>query len=298
MELRHLHYFIIVAEELHFGRAAVRLQMTQPPLSQQIKQLENEIGVDLFKRTKRHVELTTAGKMFLNDAKQALSVLDQAVDTAQRAQRGEIGHIAVGFVGSATYDILPDIVREFRRKFPDVSIELQELSTPDQIKALHDGYLDIGMVHPPINSSMITTEILLRGKCALSMPKNHPLAKKEAIYLKDLVDIPFIVVSRDIWPALYDDFVSLFQDAGFTPKIVQEANEYQMVLGLVSAGIGIGVVPSTAEKNFNLDVVYKEIEDYPLNAILSVAYRKTDENPSLKRFIDISKEIGQKYMID
>jgi Transcriptional regulator len=294
MELRHLIYFITVAEELHFGRAAERLQMTQPPLSKQIQQLEDEMGVVLFKRNKRHVELTTAGEFFLSEARQVIAQLDQAVETAQRAQRGEFGRLVIGFVGSATYDILPQFIREYRHKFPHVAVILHELSTPQQVSALIGGRIDLGLLHPPISSSLIETVPVKRGVAALSLSKNDPLAKKNKISIEDLRNKSFIVVSREIWPGLYDEFLSLFKDAGFRPKIVQEATEYQMVVGLVSAGIGIGVVPATAEKLFNLEVVYREIESHPLRAVLSMAHLKKNENPALKQFISLTRQIVQK----
>ncbi|MCO7176093.1 acetoin biosynthesis transcriptional regulator AlsR [Sporolactobacillus kofuensis] len=291
MELRHFIYFITVAEELHFGRAATRLQMTQPPLSKQIQQFEEEIGVALFKRNKRHVELTTAGEFFLPEAREVVAQVHQAVDTAQRAHRGEFGRLVIGFVGSATYDILPSIIREYRRIFPHVSIKLHELSTPDQVAALLGDRIDIGLLHPPVGSSLIETTPIERGYAALSLPKNHPLAKKEKIQIEDLRDVPFILASRDIWPGLYDEFLSLFKNVDFTPKIVQEATEYQMVVGLVSAGIGVGVVPATAEKLFNLEVVYRDIDHYPLKAVLSLAYLKRNTNPALKNFVSLTKRI-------
>lgn len=291
MELRHFIYFITVAEELHFGRAAARLQMTQPPLSKQIQQFEEEIGVALFKRNKRHVELTTAGELFLPEAREVVAQVNQAVDTAQRAHRGEFGRLVIGFVGSATYDILPSIIREYRRTFPYVSIRLHEFSTPDQVNALIGDRIDVGLLHPPVSSSLIETTPIKRGYAALSLPKNHPLAKKDKILIEDLRDIPFILVSRDIWPGLYDEFLSLFQNVDFTPKIVQEATEYQMVVGLVSAGIGIGVVPASAEKLFNLEVVYRYIAQYPLKAVLSLAYLKKNTNPALKQFVSLTKRI-------
>ncbi|KHD85246.1 acetoin biosynthesis transcriptional regulator AlsR [Heyndrickxia ginsengihumi] len=293
MELRHLHYFLTVAEELHFGRAAERLQMTQPPLSQQIRQLEAEVGVDLFKRSKRHVELTIPGKVFLKEVKQIIEHLDIAVENAQRAERGEFGNVIVGFVGSATYDILPDIVREFRLKYPKIAVSLHELSTPDQIRALNRKEIDVGLLHPPINDPLIETKTIQQGAAALAFPKNHPLAKKEVIEIEDLIDIPFVVVSRDIWPGLYDEFVSAFHDASFTPNIVQEATEYQMVIGLVQAGIGIGVLPKTAEKLFNLDIVYREIEHHPLNTVLALAHRKDDYSPALANFLQLASEVAE-----
>lgn len=294
MELRHLTYFITVAEELHFGRAAARLQMTQPPLSKQIQQLEDEMGVVLFKRNKRHVELTTAGELFLSEARKVLSQLNQAIDTAQRAQRGEFGQLVIGFVGSASYDILPAFIREYRRMYPDVSVILHELSTPDQILALIGRRIDIGLLHPPVSNSLIEAEPVKKGVAALSLPKNHPLASKKEITMEDLRDQSFIVVSREIWPGLYDEFLSLFQNESFSPKIVQEATEYQMVVGLVSAGIGIGVVPATAEKLFNLEVVYREISEHPMPAVLSMAHLKKNNNPAMKQFIRLSRQIIRK----
>lgn len=291
MELRHFIYFITVAEELHFGRAAERLHMTQPPLSKQIQQLEQEIGVVLFKRNKRHVELTTAGEFFLPEARQVLAQASQAVDTAQRAQRGEFGRLVIGFVGSASYDILPRFIREYRRIFPDVAVLLHELSTPDQISALIGSRIDIGLLHPPVSTSLIEAEPVKRGFAALALPKNHPLAKKDKIQIEDLRDQSFIVVSREIWPGLYDEFLSLFREIGFSPKIVQEATEYQMVVGLVSAGIGIGVVPDGAEKLFNLEVVYRRIDGHPLGAVLSMAHLKKNTNPAMKQFISLTKRI-------
>lgn len=291
MELRHLIYFITVAEELHFGRAAARLQMTQPPLSKQIQQLEEEMQVTLFKRNKRHVELTTAGELFLTEARRVLTQMNQAVDTAQRAQRGEFGRLVIGFVGSATYDILPKFIREYRKQFPAVSVILHELSTPDQILGLIGKRIDIGLLHPPISNSLITIEPVKRGFAALSLPKNHPLARKEKIQIEDLRDQAFIVVSREIWPGLYDQFLALFQSVDFTPRIVQEATEYQMVVGLVSSGIGIGVVPANAEKLFNLEVVYREIDRHPLPAVLSMAHLKKNNNPAMKQFIALTRRL-------
>lgn len=293
MELRQFIYFITVAEELHFGRAAERLRMTQPPLSKQIQQFEEEIGVTLFKRNKRHVELTTAGEFFLPEARQVLAQAEQAVSTAQRAQRGEFGRLVIGFVGSATYDILPRFIREYRKNFPDVAVVLHELSTPDQISALIGNRIDIGLLHPPINSSLIEAEPVKQGFAALALPKNHPLAEKKKLHIEDLRDQSFILVSREIWPGLYDEFLSLFRDVPFSPNIVQEATEYQMVVGLVSAGIGIGVVPAGAEKLFNLDVVYREIAGIKLHAVLSLARRKTNSNPAMHQFISLTRKIGK-----
>ncbi|NTU26028.1 LysR family transcriptional regulator [Bacillus tequilensis] len=288
MELRHLQYFIVVAEELHFGRAARRLNMTQPPLSQQIKQLEEEIGVTLLKRTKRMVELTAAGEIFLNHCRTALMQIDQAIELAQRTARGEHGHLVIGFVGSATYEFLPPIVREYRKKFPSVKIELREISSFRQQDELLKGNIDIGILHPPLQHTALHTEIAQSSPCILALPKQHPLASKESITIEDLRDEPIITVSKEAWPTLYLDFIQLCEQAGFKPNIVQEATEYQMVIGLVSAGIGITFVPSSAKKLFNLDVTYRTLDQIQLNAEWVIAYRKDNCNPLLKQFIHIS----------
>ncbi|MED1740676.1 LysR family transcriptional regulator [Bacillus swezeyi] len=288
MELRHLRYFMVVAEELHFGKAALRLQMTQPPLSQQIKQLENEIGVTLLKRSKRAVRLTAAGGVFLKQIKEGLSQIDQAVDMAQRTARGELGRLVIGFVGSATFEIMPPIIREYRNQFPSVKIELRELSTPNQVKALLNGHIDIGVLHPPLGNDELITNTVKKSHCVLALPKQHPLTKKTRVDLLDLEEESLIVIAKESWPSLYTEFNFLCEKAGFIPNIAQEATEYQMVIGLVSAGMGIAVVPTAAKRLFNLDVVYKEIEDLPLRAEWVTAYRKDNRNPALRHFIDVS----------
>lgn len=290
MELRHLRYFMVVAEELHFGKAALRLNMTQPPLSQQIKQLESEIGVTLLKRSKRAVRLTAAGGVFLKQIKEGLSQIDQAVDMAQRTARGELGRLVIGFVGSATYEIMPPIIREYRNRFPSVQIDLRELSTPNQIDALLNGHIDIGVLHPPLGNDELKSYTVKKSHCVLALPKHHPLTEKARVHLKDLEEELLIVIAKEAWPSLYTEFNFLCEKAGFIPNIAQEATEYQMVIGLVSAGMGIAVVPTAAKRLFNLDVVYKEIEDFPLRAEWITAHRKDNRNPALKHFIEISDQ--------
>ena len=269
MELRHLQYFVVVAEELHFGRAAARLQMTQPPLSQQIQQLEKEMGVTLFSRTKRKVELTEAGEMFLKEVKKAFEQIEKAVEVAQSAQRGEVGSLSIGFVGAAIYDILPSIVREYRK---------------------NDNRIDIGFLRPPIPTQLLELEPIQRLSCTLCLPKAHPLAEKDEIHIEDLRDEPFVFITRPVWPALYDTILSLCREVGFSPRIVQEATEYQTVMGLVAAGIGITVIPVSANKLYKTEVVYKELYDSNFVAEMSVAYKKMNSNPELLEFLKIARE--------
>ncbi|WP_077321462.1 acetoin biosynthesis transcriptional regulator AlsR [Virgibacillus proomii] len=287
MELRHLRYFIVVAEELHFGKAALRLQMTQPPLSQQIKQLESEIGVTLLNRSKRNVQLTAAGRVFLKQIKEGLSQIDHAVDMAQRTARGELGKLVIGFVGSATYEIMPPIIRHYRNQFPSVKIELRELSTLYQVNALLNGHIDIGVLHPPLENDKLKVNTVRKSHCVLALPKQHPLTQKNQVYLKDLEKESLIIIAKESWPSLYIKFNFLCEKAGFTPNIDQEATEFQMLLGLVSAGMGVSIVPAATKRLYNLDVVYKKIEDLPMHASWITAHRKDNPNPALKHFIEV-----------
>ncbi|MDE5052688.1 acetoin biosynthesis transcriptional regulator AlsR [Niallia taxi] len=281
MELRHLQYFKTVAEELHFGRAAAKLNMTQPPLSQQIKQLEEELGFPLFHRSSRAVELTTAGNVFLGQITSVLNQLDRAVDTARHTARGELGKIVVGFVGTATYEILPPAIKEFRAIFPSIEIELRQLSAPNQLTALLNGDIDVGFSHPPVTNCELISRSLKTSECVFAIPKNHHLADKPAISMSDIKNEPIISLSKEAWPSLYEDFIQLCNKNGFHPNIVQESTEYQMVIGLVTAGIGIAVVPDSAKRLFNLDVLYKKFAQEQLTAEWILSYKRENHNPAL-----------------
>lgn len=291
MELRQLQYFITVAEELHFGRAAKRLNMTQPPLSQQIQQLEEELGIILFRRTKRVVELTDAGKFFLEGVNGSLEQLDEAIESARRAARGEIGTLTIGFVGSATYDLLPPLIRTYRNQYPNVEVKLRELATPQQLEELYHRKLDIGFLRPPIESDILTTEVVHETPCILALSIHHPLAQEEHITLAQLQNDPFILVSRNVWQGFYDDIVFMCHRAGYSPNIKQEATEYHTVIGLVAAGVGIAIVPA-ALQNFALkEVVYHNIEDMTNTVKMAIAYEKERMSKETENFIKVMKEI-------
>lgn len=287
MELRHLEYFVAVAEELNFARAAVRLKMTQPPLSQQILQLERELGVQLFFRTKRKVELTAAGEVFLGEARAILHRVHHATDLVRRADRGEIGELSVGFVGSATYDILPVVVREYQRKYPGVHLSLTELSTPLQVEALGRGDIDIGVLRPPVSGG-IESITVHSARCVLAIPQEHPLAGSERIFLHDTASVPYVLLSRTTWAGLYDDVLSLCHKSGFTPDIAQEALEFQTVIGLVAAGIGVAFVPPSSQNLHAREVVYRTVSDFAPMAEMAIAWRTGDSSALVRNFIDIA----------
>ncbi|ALS20582.1 LysR family transcriptional regulator [Paenibacillus naphthalenovorans] len=287
MELRQLQYFLTVAEELNFSRAAERLQITQPPLSLQIQHLESELGVLLFYRNNRHVELTDAGKVFADEVRKMLDYLRRAIENTKRTHHGEIGKLTVGFVGSATYDILPMVLREFRSLYPDVQVHLLELPTPKQIEALREDEIDVGVLRPPVHDENIRTEIVSSVPCVLAVPKQHPLVNKKDISLTDLAPYPFVMLSRKTWAGLYDEILGLC-----SPTIQQEAFEFQTVIGLVAAGMGIAVVPQSAMNLHTQDVEYIDLNNQFPAASMGVSWRRNDQSPLVKAFIKIAMETG------
>lgn len=293
MELRQMEYFTVVAEELHFGRAAMRLQMTQPPLSQQILHLERELGVELLKRSKRNVELTEAGKVFLQEVRRILAHIDQAKDAALKAQLGMLGRLELGFVGSATFNILPGIIRTFREQFPEVDLVLHEMPTPMQIKAFHNNSIDVGFVRAPVVDPLISLLSVHQETCVAVVPKLHPLAQRSSISMDELSADRFILVERDIWSSWYDDILSKCHEAGFSPIIRQHVKEIQTIIGLVAAGLGVSIVPSSTENIQARDVMYVDIQGEAPQVDMNIAWRTDNDSALVKQFIDTaSRYIG------
>jgi DNA-binding transcriptional LysR family regulator len=210
MELRHLRYFIAVAEELHFGRAARRLAMSQPPLSQQIRSLEEEIGVVLLLRTKRQVELTAAGEVFLSEARKTIAQSGQAIRAAQRAARGETGQLAVGFVSSAVYGQVPSIFRLMRSRYPEVSLHLQDLTSEEQVEALKANRIDVGLIRPPVFAAeSLAMQVIWREPLMAVLPLGNPLTRETEIAVEALAEEPFIQIPRHVAPGFYDQFIRI-----------------------------------------------------------------------------------------
>jgi DNA-binding transcriptional LysR family regulator len=289
MELRHLRYFIAVAEELHFGRAAQRLHISQPPLSMQIRALEEELGLTLLKRTQRHVSLTHAGRSFLQEARQILSRLDQAVMLARRTARGEVGELVVGFISVADYNVLPLVLREFRRRFPLVNLALRESTTDAQIRDLLAGHIDVGFVLPPVNEPALETRSILREPLIAALPERHPLARKPGrLALEKLQNAPFILFPRTNAPGLYDDIVSCCRAAGFSPLVAQEAIQMQTIVSLVSAELGVALIPASLTNLRRTGVTYKELKQTTPETEVRLAWRRGDERPALRVFVDVA----------
>lgn len=285
MELRQLRYFIAVAEELHFRRAAARLHISQPPLSQQIASLEDELGCRLLNRTRRRVELTAAGEAFLRDARAMLDELDVAVATVHRIETGQAGLLRVNFVGSALLSIVPGIVQRFRRARPDVEIELRERSTVEQLRALNAGVVDVGLVRPPIETDgALATEVVVRERTVAAIPSGHPLAKLSRVPLRRMAAEPLVLFPRDQAPGFHDLLTGRLAATGTSPHVVQYAPEMLTIIGLVAAGIGVSPVPASLAHLALDGVTYRPLIGAPASELLAV-WRADDESPLLGAFL-------------
>lgn len=293
MELRHLRYFVAVAEELHFGRAAERVGIAQPPLSQQIKALEEEIGVQLLSRTKRRVELTAGGRVFLSEAGKILAQTDLAVRAAQRAARGEMGELKVGFVSGAVYGEVPAIFRLMRTRYPDVALVLQDLTSEEQVEAIQAHRLDVGLVRPPvIGAESLVMEVIWREPLVVVLPEAHRLTGQSEIAMEDLAGEPFLQIPRQLAPGFYDLFIRTCAQAEFFPKIVQEARTTQTIVSLIAVGMGISIVPASLESLQRTGVVYRPLASPVPSTELAVIRRPEDGNPALRRFLEIIWEVA------
>ncbi|WP_114195902.1 LysR substrate-binding domain-containing protein [Edaphovirga cremea] len=246
IELRHLRYFIAVAEELHFGRAAERLRISQPPLSQQIQALELQIGARLLLRNNRNVSLTPAGEMFLRNAYQVLSQVEDAAAQAARIHRGEIGQLTLGFTSSSPFiGAVSRSLKHFRQLHPYVHLQMAEINSRQQIEPLLDGKLDLGIMRNTRLPDGLDYRLLLDEPLVAVLPEDHPLAKHAELEVQALADQPFVFFSREVGTALYDEILSLLAGAGITPYITQEVGEAMTIVGLVSTGLGVSILPAS-----------------------------------------------------
>jgi DNA-binding transcriptional LysR family regulator len=292
MELRHLRYFMTVAAELHFGRAAAKLRIAQPPLSKQIQDLEKELGFELFTRTKRSVVLTPAGQAFLVEVHQIFHQLDRAIDIGGKTSRGELGQISIGFVGSATYNILPVMLQQFRDRYPHVQIKLHELTTDRQLIWLREGSIDIGFIRPPIIEPNFTSQIVFQESVVVVLPTHHHLAVQDAIDLGALATEPFILFPRKLAPGLYDPMIAICQAAGFSPQVVQECVQMQTIVSLVSANMGVSILPESIQEAQRQGVVYKPIRSSNVQlgklAKIAIVWRTNDTSLTMNKFLEIA----------
>jgi DNA-binding transcriptional LysR family regulator len=286
MELRHLRYFVTVAEELHFGRAARRLHLSQPPLSMQIKSLEQELGTPLLLRTQRRVELTAAGEAFLKEAREILVRVSAAAETARRAARGETGQLEVGFVSIADYNILPPVLREFRQRSPGIRLSLREATTDVQLRELVEERMDVGFLLTPVADERLQVLPLLRERLVAALPERHPAAQGSGrVSLKRLADSPLILFPRHMAPRLHDNIIGICSAAGFAPRVEQEAVQMQTIISLVSAGLGIALIPESLRHLGRTGVVYRPLRERSPLTEIALAWRARDSRPALQRFV-------------
>jgi DNA-binding transcriptional LysR family regulator len=293
VELRHLRYFVAVAEERHFGRAAARLHMAQPPLSQQIRQLESELGLQLLRRTTRRVELTPAGEAYLVRARQIIAAVSSAAGEAKRVAAGLQGRLVIGCVGSATYSLLPHLVRRLREELPDVEVAVQgEMLAPDQVGALLDGRIDLGLLRPPVDEDALKLEVLRADRLIVAVPDGHRLAERRRLRLQDLAAEDFVIHAGGGRSVMHDTVLARCREAGFEPRIRHEVAETSTLVTFVAAGLGIAVVPEPVSELMVPGVTYRPLTGQaPVE--LAAATRADDEAPQLKRALSVVTALVQ-----
>jgi DNA-binding transcriptional LysR family regulator len=294
MELRHLRYFVAVAEEGHVTRAAERLGIQQPPLSQQIRALETELDTRLFHRKPRGVELTAAGRAFFDEATAILARVDAAVAAAKRAARGEAGRIGIGFTSSASFHpFVPRTIRAFRERFPLVALTLEESGTTELVEALRRQAIDAAFVRSPVSESAdLTIRALLSESMVAAMPSGHKLSAADTVLpLAALARETFVLYRRPVGPGLYDAIIAACDRAGFSPQIGQEAPRMLSTLSLVAAGLGVTLVPESMSRLQAEGVAYRALDpSTQVTAPLNLAYRRSETSAAVRRFVALTQK--------
>jgi DNA-binding transcriptional LysR family regulator len=293
-ELRLIRYFVAVAEELHFGRAAERLRMAQPGLSQQIQALERLLGARLLERTSRQVTLTPAGALLLTEGRRLLAESERIVDRVRRTARGEIGRVTVAAIGSATYDVVPRLLRAQRKRMPDVEVVLREMSTPAQVQALRSGEVDVGFLRLPADTTELVTHTVREDRMALMIPDAHPLARRKRIPLRALAREPLILFPASPRPSWADTVLAACREAGFDPVVAQEAMESATVVSFVAAGIGIAVVPEGLEVLTRPGVVFRFVAPPAPVTHLAAVHRAGNLPPAVEGLVGVVRELWER----
>ncbi|MBD3887037.1 LysR family transcriptional regulator [Phormidium tenue FACHB-886] len=289
MELRQLQYFLAVAEALSFSQAARQLNMAQPPLTRQIRQLEQELGVQLFDRNSRRVELTEVGRVFVEEARRILEQVEQSIKVTQRASRGEVGRLVIAFEGSSAYDVIPASLKAYRERFPDVELMVLGMTTEQQVEALQNDQIQVGFVVPPLQHHVedLVVETVLEEPLILALPAAHPLAAQSKVKVRSLTNEAFILGQRNSGCGWYDQVIAMCRRAEFSPRVAQEVNEMQVLLGLVAAGLGVAILSGAAKQFQRSGVVYRELQPSLSEVALAIAYRMNDPVAVLPAFLDI-----------
>ena len=291
MELRHLRYFAAVAETRHFGRAAERLHLAQPALSQAVRQLESELGVSLFTRTTRQVQLTPAGEFLFREAQRVLESVEQSASGVRRIAEGRLGMVRIGFTGTAAFTQLPRVARLIKRELPGVALEIHaDLLTPSQVDALGDGRLDLGVLRPPVSREGLSVRTVTRERLVVALPGDHRLVEEPDLAVADLRAEPFVMYA-DSHSAVNEAVLRSCRDAGFTPHREHEAPGTAVLLALVAAGLGVALIPESVQASPLRGVVFRDVAG-TATTDLALAWRSEETSPLVARVLDVLEAGG------
>ncbi len=286
MELRQVRAFVTTADEGHVGRAATRLHVTQPTLSRQLAALERAVGVPLFDRVGRRLELTQAGVVFLGGARELVRRADQLAEETRRAHRGELGVLRIGFVQSATFEALPRLVRAFGAAWPSVRVEVTAMTTLTQLTALADDRIDVGLLRPPVHAPDLSLRTVSHDPLCAALPGGHRLAARQRVSLADLADEPFVLYGRASGPPVHDTIVGHCLAAGFSPMVAQYADDVQTIVALVAANLGVSLLIAPTPRTDESSVVYRPlVEDLPPWE-MALAWSRHNRSPVLARLLE------------
>jgi DNA-binding transcriptional LysR family regulator len=289
IEIRHLRYFIAVAEELHFGRAALRLHIAQPPLSQQIRRLEEMVGHGLFLRTSREVRLTAAGEELLERARHTMRKMDADVSAVRKIGRGEAGTLTVGFIGSGMLTALPKMLGRYRRRYPQVDLQLRELYTAALIDALLNGTVDVGFMRDAGVVDGLRVETLFAEPFVVVLPRKHPLAEQKTVAVKSLQHEPFVLFARVYGSSAWKKTIDVCQAHGFTPRVVQEAPQWLTIMTLVGAGLGVTIAPACVKQLSVPDTICRNLRPQTELTNLELACRANEVRPITREFSEMAR---------
>lgn len=290
MELRHLSAFVAVAEELHFGRAAKRLQMAQPPLSQQIRRLEKELGVQLFERNTRSVRLTSAGESFLQPVRTVLDDLDIAVRAVKAAGRGEYGRVSIGFAGASSHETLPRLTRAVRAAHPGIELVMTGQTYANVALArVADGSLDLGFVRLPVTRPGVAHRVIDEEELVCALSSDHPLAARDSVPIEVLAEEPFVSFPANTGSTVRDAMVGACEAAGFNPRVVQEAPDSYTILALVAAGVGVTLTVTSVQHIQQNGLVYRPLADPPIRRQAALAWRADNPSAALSAVLAVAE---------
>ncbi len=294
MDIKQLKSFIAVANALSFSKAARQLHISQPALSTQIKMLETHLGAQLLDRNRRTVRLTGAGKALLPDAEALVQQIGDIELRVARVSSGDAGHLRIGFVASATRELVPAIAMAFRRQYPGVSLELKNIPTVQQVEALRSGAIDVGIVRMPLAEEGIVLDLVHREPFAIVLSNRHPLARERNLMVKHLAGEPFIAYGRRWAPAFYERWTGICRNAGFTPRVVQETGEMETALVLVGAGLGVAIVPEGITRRSRRTLKIKVLNKEKTYSEIGIATVRDRQTPLVQHLIATAKQVGRR----